>query len=113
MKGRHTHDHDSQLRRHLLSLLGGTWAHIDFASAIREFPVELMHASSPELAHTAWDLFYHLNAAQHDILDFLRDRENYVTPLIQRVTGPGARKNQQERKHGEAPLRAISGISRS
>lgn len=72
------YQHDQALRRHLLSLLGGEEAHIHFASAIEGFPVDLMHREVPDLAHTAWDLVYHVHAAQRDILDYLRDRRDYV-----------------------------------
>lgn len=71
--------HDQALRHHLLSLLGGQEAHISFASAVDGFPLDLMHREVPGLAHTAWDLAYHVHAAQRDILDYLRERQSYVS----------------------------------
>ncbi len=73
-------DHERSLRRHLLSLLGEQWAHINFTSAVKDFPIELMHTAVPNLDHTAWDLVYHVHAAQRDILDYLRGGESYESP---------------------------------
>ena len=75
-----TSGRDKSLRRHLLALLDGAWAHIDLASAVEGFPPGLMHRAVPGLDHTAWDLVYHLHAAQRDILNYLRQGRDYESP---------------------------------
>jgi hypothetical protein len=66
---------DSSLRKHLTALLTAGEAHITFADAIKDFPVEhaglrpagLGNERSP---HSAWELLEHLRLAQADILRF-------------------------------------------
>jgi hypothetical protein len=67
------------LRQHLLYLLGGGGAHVDFESAIRGFPARLRGAKSPGAPHTAWQLLEHLRIAQWDILEFSRNAK-HVSP---------------------------------
>ena len=51
----------------------GHQAHIDFDTALGDFPPEL-RGSKPEGApHTAWQLLEHMRIAQHDILEFSRN----------------------------------------
>ena len=58
---------DRILRDHLLELLRGGSAHIDFKSAVKDFPAELYGKGAP---HSAWQLLEHLRISLHDILDF-------------------------------------------
>jgi len=51
----------------------GHQAHIDFDSAIRDFPVELRGSKPGGVPHTAWQLLEHMRIAQHDILEFSRN----------------------------------------
>lgn len=66
---------DAELRRHLLELLDGRSAHIDIATALRDFPIEHMNTRIENSPHTAWELLEHIRLAQWDILDFSRDPE--------------------------------------
>lgn len=70
---------DTALRQHLLYLLGGGGAHVDFEKAIADFPVELRGVKAPGLPFTAWDVVEHLRIAQWDILEFSRDAR-HVSP---------------------------------
>jgi hypothetical protein len=67
------------LRKHLLYLLGGGGAHVDFDTVIAGWPAKL-RGSKPEcLPHTAWQLLEHMRLAQWDILEFRRDPK-HVSP---------------------------------
>lgn len=61
------------LREHLLELLGGGHAHLDFERAIAGLPAELRGARPPGLPHTPWRLVEHMRIAQWDILRFSVD----------------------------------------
>jgi hypothetical protein len=67
------------LRKHLLYLLGGGGAHVDFDSAITGWPARLRGSKPKGLPHTAWQLLEHLRIAQWDILDFSRNPK-HVSP---------------------------------
>jgi hypothetical protein len=64
---------DESLREHLLELLRGGHAHLDFEKAIAGLPVELRGAKPPGLPHTPWRLLEHMRIAQWDILRFSID----------------------------------------
>ena len=61
---------DSELRKQLLSLLEGRWAHQDFTSAVRDFPVSMAASKPGGAPHSGWELLEHLRITQHDILEF-------------------------------------------
>jgi hypothetical protein len=67
------------LRKHLIDLLDMKGAHIDFESAIRDFPAKLRGAKPAGAPHTAWQLVEHMRLAQWDILEFSRDAK-HVSP---------------------------------
>ena len=68
-----------KLRQQLVYHLSGHGAHIDFDAAVEGFPVALAGKQVPNLAHTAWQLVFHLHTAQWDILEFCRD-PGHVSP---------------------------------
>jgi len=70
---------EASLREHLLELLGGGHAHLDFEKAIAGLPVELRGAKPPGLPHTPWRLLEHMRIAQWDILRFSLDPE-HISP---------------------------------
>jgi hypothetical protein len=61
------------LRKHLENLLGMKGAHLQFGSAIADFPVHLAGAKPAGAPHSAWELLEHMRLAQEDILDFSRN----------------------------------------
>ncbi len=67
------------LRQHLLALLDGQDAHLNFETVIARFPAKLRGAKPKGAAHTAWQLLEHMRIAQWDILEFSRDA-NHVSP---------------------------------
>ncbi len=70
---------DKSLREHLLELLGGGHAHLDFEKAVAGLPVKLRGARPPGLPHTPWRLLEHMRIAQWDIFRFSLDPE-HVSP---------------------------------
>jgi hypothetical protein len=72
-------DDIAKLREHVVALLLGGSAHLDFESAIADLPEELRGARPPGLPHTPWRLVEHLRIAQWDILKFSAD-PHHVSP---------------------------------
>jgi len=70
---------DQSLREHLLYLLRGGGAHVDFDAVVADFPVEKAHQKIEHLPYTAWAVLEHMRIAQWDILEFSRNAE-YVSP---------------------------------
>jgi hypothetical protein len=74
-----TADQTASLREHLLYLLKGGGAHLNFDKAIAGLPAHLRGARPPGVVHTPWRLLEHLRIAQWDILEFTRD-PRHVSP---------------------------------
>lgn len=72
-------DKDGALREHLLYLLRGGGAHIDFEKAVEDFPVKQMNRHVEQLPYSAWQLLEHMRIAQWDILEFSRN-PSHVSP---------------------------------
>jgi hypothetical protein len=70
---------DKSLREHLLYLLRGGGAHVAFASAMGDWPVQLAGVKVANFPHTAWMLLEHIRIAQWDILEFSRNPK-HVSP---------------------------------
>ena len=70
---------ENNLRQHLLSLLAGGSAHLDFDRVIAGFPNELRGVRPPGLPFSAWGLLEHMRIAQWDILEFSRNPK-HVSP---------------------------------
>ena len=76
-----TTDQMAALREHVLYLLRGGGAHLDFEKAIAGLPPELRGAKLPGQPHTPWRLLEHLRIAQWDILRFCVDPK-HVSPAF-------------------------------
>jgi Mn-containing catalase len=63
-------NHDKDLREHLLFLLAGGGAHLDFDKAVAKLPKKFRGAKPANVPHTPWRLLEHMRLAQNDILDF-------------------------------------------
>jgi len=72
-------EQEQSLREHLLYLLGGGGAHVDFESTIADFPADKVHQKIDGLPYTAWQVLEHMRIAQWDILEFSRN-SGYVSP---------------------------------
>lgn len=70
---------DQALREHLLYVLRGGGAHINFESVVKDFPAESVHRKIEHLPYTAWAVLEHMRIAQRDILEFSRNRD-HVSP---------------------------------
>jgi hypothetical protein len=68
------------LRDHLLNLLKGGGAHLDFDKAVAGLPAELRGAKPKGVPHTPWRLVEHLHIAQRDILEFTRNPRHVSPP---------------------------------
>jgi hypothetical protein len=67
------------LREQLRSALKGDQSHLDFASALKDFPAGMRGHKLAGAPHSAWQLLEHLRIAQHDILEFSRNSK-YKSP---------------------------------
>ena len=67
------------MREHLLNLLRGRGAHVEFEKVVEGFPAELRGKKPPGAPHTAWQLLEHLRIAQWDILEFSRNAK-HISP---------------------------------
>src|SRR2546423_14099843 len=70
---------DEKLREHLLYLLGGGGAHVDFETVVKDFPIEAINRKVEHIPYTPWQLLEHMRIAQWDILEFSRDAR-HVSP---------------------------------
>lgn len=58
------------LRQHLTKLLTKAEAHMDVATALKDFPPDLRGRKPAGAPHTPWQLLEHMRIAQWDILEF-------------------------------------------
>jgi len=61
---------DKALRQHLVKLLKGGNAHVDFDSAVKNLPAKLRGMRPEGAEHSPWELLEHMRIAQWDILEF-------------------------------------------
>ena len=64
---------DKALRQHVLNLLKGGNAHVDFDSAFKDLPAGLRGKRPKGTQHSLWEVLEHLRIAQWDILEFSRN----------------------------------------
>jgi len=67
------------LRQHVLDLLRGRNAHVDFDGTMADFPSKFRGVRPAGAAYTAWQLLEHMRIAQWDILEFSRNPK-HVSP---------------------------------
>jgi len=70
---------DRALRQHLLDLLRGGNAHLNFEEALAGLPPNLRGTKPPGLPYSPWRLLEHMRIAQWDILEFSRNPK-HVSP---------------------------------
>jgi hypothetical protein len=80
---------DQALRDHVLYLLRGGGAHLNFDAAIAALPVKLRGAKPANVPHTPWRLLEHMRIAQWDILEFSRNHK-HVSPKFPEGYWPAA-----------------------
>jgi hypothetical protein len=64
---------DKMLRQHIVKLLTGGDAHVEFDAAVEGLPAELRGKRPTGADHSPWELLEHLRIAQWDILEFSRN----------------------------------------
>src|SRR5262249_56889035 len=74
-------DQMTDLREHLLYLLRGGAAHLDFDKAVADLPPQLRGVRPAGLPHSPWRLLEHLRIAQWDILEFCRNPRHVSPPF--------------------------------
>jgi hypothetical protein len=67
------------LRGHLLYLLRGGGAHINFEDALKDFPAGIINGRAEGVPYTPWQVLEHMRIAQWDILEFSRSAA-HVSP---------------------------------
>jgi hypothetical protein len=70
---------DQSVRDHLVKLLEGRQAHVNFESVLAAFPEELQGKRPEGIPYSGWELLEHLRIAQWDILEFSRNF-HHVSP---------------------------------
>ena len=70
---------DQAIREHVLYLLRGGGAHIDFETLIGDFPVDIINSKVDKIPYSPWQVLEHMRIAQLDILEFSRDA-NHISP---------------------------------
>jgi len=70
---------DAALKEHVLYLLDGGGAHLDFEKAVAGIPAELRGAKPANIPHSPWRLVEHMRICQWDILEFSRNPD-HVSP---------------------------------
>ena len=69
------------LRAHVLELLHGGHAHVNFEDAVRDLPARLRGKVPRGLPYSAWQLVEHMRLTQEDILFFSRNYDGtYESP---------------------------------
>jgi hypothetical protein len=64
---------DKILRQHLIKLLEGSEAHVNFEAAIKDLPVSLRGRRPEGASHSPWEVVEHMRLALWDILEFSRN----------------------------------------
>ncbi len=67
---------EKSLRQHIVKLLSGGDAHVEFDAAVEGLPAELRGKRPPGAEHSPWELLEHLRIAQWDILEFSRNAKH-------------------------------------
>jgi hypothetical protein len=67
------------LPEHLVELLKGGQAHVDFEGAVRDWPANLQGKTPKGAVHSGWEVLEHMHIAQWDMLEFTRNPK-HVSP---------------------------------
>lgn len=70
---------DKNLRDHIIKLLDGRQAHVDFDSTMADLPEEFRGKKPVGGPYTPWQLLEHMRIAQWDILEFSR-KADHISP---------------------------------
>lgn len=65
-----------EIRTRLLELLGRGNSHMAFDDAVRDFPMDRINETPPNVPYSPWYLLEHMRLTQRDILDYI-EQEDY------------------------------------
>lgn len=68
------------IRDELLALLDGGDAHMTFAEAVDDFPLDRINSKPPNTPYSFWHFVEHIRIAQWDILEFIRNPQ-HISPI--------------------------------
>jgi len=71
---------DAVLRKELVAFLEGRNAHMSFAEAVADFPMESVNSKPANCPYSFWHLVEHIRIAQWDILEFIVDPAHKSPP---------------------------------
>jgi len=71
---------DTSLRKHVLNVLDGGHAHVNFEAAVKNMSVDLRGKRPKGAEHSPWEILEHMRIAQWDILEFSRDSQHVSPP---------------------------------
>ena len=60
-----------KVKNELINYLKGAHTHKSLADAVADFPPEYINRKPENSAYSFWDLLYHINFTQHDMIDFV------------------------------------------
>lgn len=66
---------ETTLRGQLVALLSGRGAHVNFTTAVADFPADKINSRAANIPYSAWEVVEHMRLTQRDILDFIVDPE--------------------------------------
>ena len=89
-------ENDKSLREHVLYLLKGDGAHLDFDATVKDMPSDLQGKRPKGGAHSPWEILEHLRIAQWDILEFSRNPK-HVSPEFPAGYWPSAQTPPDEK----------------
>jgi hypothetical protein len=72
---------DKSLREHLLDLLSGGGAHVDFDKLVEGLSPSVANTRVSSLPYTIWHVLEHMRIAQWDILEFSRNSSHVSPPF--------------------------------
>lgn len=64
-----------EVRRQLTQFLTTAQAHMTFADAVKDFPLEKINAYPTNVDYTPWDLLEHIRITQSDLLEFINAKK--------------------------------------
>ena len=89
------------IREHLLDLLIGEGAHVNFEGAVKDLAPELRGKRPEGGAHSPWEVLEHMRIAQWDILEYTRNPQ-HVSPEFPRGYWPDSQAPASEAAWGES-----------
>jgi hypothetical protein len=79
---------EKSLREHLVNLLSGRGAHVDWKASFSGIPPRKRGVRVKGVPYSLWELLEHMRIAQWDILEFSRDAK-HVSPEWPKGYWPG------------------------